>query len=110
MLKRGETARLTTNQRKTLSELPAQGLDTATAWRINDRLRWRITRFKLVDRRLHQVQAGAYLCGHENDRVLDRRACRRIPLCALGGYTPDDPDIRNSTGMAQTVGLGRGFP
>ncbi len=48
---------MTTNQLKALAELLDQGLDTATAWRIKERLdwirlaktpraaRWRITRF-----------------------------------------------------------------
>jgi transposase len=40
VLKRGEAERLTTNQLKALAELLAQGLDTATAWRIKERLRW----------------------------------------------------------------------
>jgi len=41
LLKRGDDAdRLTTNQLKALAELLDQGLDTATAWRIKERLRW----------------------------------------------------------------------
>ena len=40
VLKRGEAERLTTNQLKAMAELLAQGLDTATAWRIKERLRW----------------------------------------------------------------------
>ena len=40
VLKRGETDRLTINQLKALAELLEQGLDTATAWRIKERLRW----------------------------------------------------------------------
>lgn len=40
VLKRGEADRLTTNQLKALAELLEQGLDTATAWRIKERLRW----------------------------------------------------------------------
>ena len=40
VLKRGEPDRLTTNQLKALAELLEQGLDTATAWRIKERLRW----------------------------------------------------------------------
>lgn len=40
VLKRGEADRLTTNQLKAMAELLAQGLDTATAWRIKERLRW----------------------------------------------------------------------
>ena len=40
VLKRGEAERLTTNQLKALAELVEQGLDTATAWRIKERLRW----------------------------------------------------------------------
>ena len=40
VLKRGEAERLTTNQLKAMGELLAQGLDTATAWRIKERLRW----------------------------------------------------------------------
>ncbi|WP_419604569.1 transposase [Thiolapillus sp.] len=31
---------LTTNQLKALAELLDQGLDTATAWRVKERLRW----------------------------------------------------------------------
>ncbi|WP_308340206.1 transposase [Thiolapillus sp.] len=57
VLKRGDADHLTTNQLKALAELLDQGLDTATAWRIKERLdwirlaktpraaRWRITRF-----------------------------------------------------------------
>jgi transposase len=37
---RGEADRLMTNELKTMAELPAQRLDTATAWRIEQRLRW----------------------------------------------------------------------
>jgi transposase len=40
ILKRGEVDHLTTNQLKAMAELLAQGLDTATAWRIKERLRW----------------------------------------------------------------------
>jgi len=41
VLKRGDdTVHLTTNQLKALAELLEQGLDTATAWRIKERLRW----------------------------------------------------------------------
>ena len=40
VLKRGEVDHLTTNQLKAMAELLAQGLDTATAWRIKERLRW----------------------------------------------------------------------
>jgi len=57
VLKNGEVDHLTTNQLNALAELLEQGLDTATAWRIKERLkwirqaktpraaRWRITRF-----------------------------------------------------------------
>jgi len=57
VLKNGKGDRLTTNQLNALAELLYQGLDTATAWRIKERLqwirqakteraaRWRITRF-----------------------------------------------------------------
>ncbi|MEW8418583.1 MAG: transposase, partial [Candidatus Thiodiazotropha endolucinida] len=56
-MKNGELDHLTTNQLNALAELLDQGLDTATAWRIKERLkwirqaktpraaRWRITRF-----------------------------------------------------------------
>ena len=40
VLKRGEADRLTINQLKALAELLRQGLDTATAWRVKERLRW----------------------------------------------------------------------
>jgi len=40
VLKRGEADRMTTNQLKALAELLDQGLDTATAWRVKERLRW----------------------------------------------------------------------
>ena len=40
VLKRGEAERLTTNQLKAIAELLEQGLDTATAWRVKERLRW----------------------------------------------------------------------
>ena len=40
VLKRGEAEHLTTNQLKALADLVHQGLDTATAWRIKERLRW----------------------------------------------------------------------
>jgi transposase len=40
VLKRGETDRLTANQLLAIAELLDQGLDTATAWRIKERLRW----------------------------------------------------------------------
>jgi len=57
ILKRGDADHLTTNQLKAMAELLEQGLDTATAWRIKERLgwirlaktpqaaKWRITRF-----------------------------------------------------------------
>lgn len=57
LLKRGELEHLTTNQLLALAEITAQGLDTATAWRIKEKLawvrkartpraaRWRITHF-----------------------------------------------------------------
>jgi hypothetical protein len=57
VLKRSEVDRLTTNQLKAMAELLEQGLDTATTWRVKERLRsvrsartpqaarWRITRF-----------------------------------------------------------------
>ena len=40
VLKRGDADHLTPNQLKALAELLEQGLDTATAWRIKERLRW----------------------------------------------------------------------
>ncbi|MFP4243867.1 MAG: ISL3 family transposase [Ectothiorhodospira sp.] len=40
VLKRGEVDHLTTNQLHAMAELLEQGLDTATAWRIKERLRW----------------------------------------------------------------------
>lgn len=40
VLKRGEVDHLSTNQLKAMAELLDQGLDTATAWRIKERLRW----------------------------------------------------------------------
>ncbi len=40
ILKRGDVDHLTTNQLKALAELLDQGLDTATAWRVKERLRW----------------------------------------------------------------------
>ena len=40
VLKRGEADRLTTNQLYALAELLKQGLDTATAWRIKEKLQW----------------------------------------------------------------------
>lgn len=40
VLKRGDADHLTTNQLKALAELLEQGLDTATAWRVKERLRW----------------------------------------------------------------------
>lgn len=40
VLKRGDAEHLTTNQLKALAELIDQGLDTATAWRVKERLRW----------------------------------------------------------------------
>lgn len=40
VLKRGEVDHLTTNQLKAMAELLEQGLDTATAWRVKERLRW----------------------------------------------------------------------
>lgn len=57
ILKNGDADRLTTHQLKAMAELLEQGLDTATAWRVKERLkwirqaqtpraaRWRITRF-----------------------------------------------------------------
>ncbi|WP_419633014.1 ISL3 family transposase [Thiolapillus sp.] len=64
VLKRGDADHLTPNQLKALAELLEQGLDTATAWRIKERLRWirlaktpqaakwRITRFISYTREL----------------------------------------------------------
>jgi len=40
VLKRGDVDRLTTHQLKAMAELLDQGLDTATAWRVKERLRW----------------------------------------------------------------------
>lgn len=40
VLKKGDTDNLTLNQLKAMAELLRQGLDTATAWRIKERLRW----------------------------------------------------------------------
>jgi transposase len=40
VLKKGDLDNLTTNQLLALAELLDQGLDTATAWRIKERLRW----------------------------------------------------------------------
>lgn len=40
VLKRGEVDHLTTHQLKAMAELLEQGLDTATAWRVKERLRW----------------------------------------------------------------------
>lgn len=40
VLKRGETDHLTTNQLMAMAELLDQGLDTAVAWRVKERLRW----------------------------------------------------------------------
>jgi transposase len=40
VLKRADVEHLTTNQLKALAELLDQGLDTATAWRVKERLRW----------------------------------------------------------------------
>ena len=40
VLKRGDVDGLTTNQLKAMAELLDQGLDTATAWRVKERLRW----------------------------------------------------------------------
>ena len=40
VLKKGEAERLTTNQLNAMAELLEQGLDTATAWRVKERLRW----------------------------------------------------------------------
>ena len=40
VLKRGEAERLTTCPLESFAELLAQGLDTTTAWRIKERLRW----------------------------------------------------------------------
>ena len=40
VLKKGEVDHLTTNQLNAMAELLDQGLDTATAWRIKERLRW----------------------------------------------------------------------
>ena len=63
VLKRGELDHLTTNQLIALAEMATQGLDTATAWRVKEKLawvrkaltpraaRWRITHF------LHWAQA-----------------------------------------------------
>ena len=71
VLKRGEVDHLTTNQLKAMAELLDQGLDTATAWRIKERLRWirlaktpqaarwRITRF--VNYAMELVGEGALL-------------------------------------------------
>ena len=39
-LKRGDVDGLTTSQLKAMAELLDQGLDTATAWRVKERLRW----------------------------------------------------------------------
>jgi len=71
VLKTGDTDNLTTNQLKAMAELLEQGLDTATAWRIKERLRWirrakslqaakwRITRFLNYAREL--IGEGALL-------------------------------------------------
>lgn len=40
VLKRGDADTLTNNQLKAIAELLDQGLDTATAWRVKERLRW----------------------------------------------------------------------
>jgi transposase len=40
VLKRGEFEHLTTNQLQALAEIIDQGLDTATAWRIKEKLAW----------------------------------------------------------------------
>jgi len=40
VLKRGDLDHLTTHQLMALAELLDQGLDTATAWRVKERLRW----------------------------------------------------------------------
>ncbi len=40
VLKRGDADQLTTNQLMAIAELLDQGLDTATAWRVKERLRW----------------------------------------------------------------------
>jgi len=40
VLKRGDADHLTSRQLKALAELLEQGLETATAWRIKERLRW----------------------------------------------------------------------
>ncbi len=40
VLKRGEVDHLTTNPLYALAELTRQGLDTATAWRIKEKLQW----------------------------------------------------------------------
>ena len=40
VLKRGKADRLTANQFKAMADMMAQALDTATAWRIKERLRW----------------------------------------------------------------------
>ena len=40
VLKRGDVDGLTTSQLKAMAELLDQGLDTATAWRVKERLRW----------------------------------------------------------------------
>jgi len=40
VLKKGDNNNLTANQQNAIGELLEQGLDTATAWRIKERLRW----------------------------------------------------------------------
>jgi len=40
VLKKGDSSNLTQNQQNAIGELLDQGLDTATAWRIKERLRW----------------------------------------------------------------------
>lgn len=40
MLKRGDLDHLATHQLMAIAELLEQGLDTATAWRVKERLRW----------------------------------------------------------------------
>jgi len=40
VLKRGNSEHLTANQLNAIGELLEQGLDTATAWRIKERLKW----------------------------------------------------------------------
>jgi len=91
VLKRGEVDHLTTNQLKAMAELLDQGLDTATAWRIMERLRWvrlagtaqaarwRITRFinyatELVgeNRLLEPVRKALQTLATQAERVVRR--------------------------------------